>query len=795
MRVRQKRQLQILSESDREPEIVRINGDRAFTRVFFNLDAPAALESNVILCNFRVLPSQAPLKSKQRLGALDSSVALNSPTTRKLTAQSRQSSVVVRGEVDITKSIPNDRTRSISAGGEVRTRKIMKLADPGEDDSIEISSVEPSTDSQVVKNTNSLRPFRTDLLYLSSKDPAAEINVANFQKPVQSSIRGLRSVDNLSNLTVKQRLFRKSTTTQTGTNRRLKIENEEERSIEISCTFAIDKSLLKTYSFEVDAVASNGTSRTVLQTISFNVNLREAFEEFIVPTTPPSLEVTSVGSSRFIRAKQRDRNGRSLRVYRRIVETSESDPEPFTPIADIPASANETIQFIDRPPSAGKCIYRVVPFNELSLTSGEFSSAVTLGSREIERGAHPDTAAILATEDGQGIRIRVFNIPNDVVAVRILRRSTSLHESNFITPETIQIAQTKIIQQLNRESETVEFRDRPSRPGATYEYSVELVGVKGSTRRSSRSSLVRFVGDSGRSGSYKLVAGSQSAALDPNPKVSFQVEAPNDEASLNTLYNILTTSGLESQYIDEIKQNRELFEKIAALEMLRFDTVTGLNESFGLVQTGVFEDSSRSRESRNVSVPVQGRTYIYQFRLLLRASSTLFDSAQVTNTDLETGRQYNTRMKKFNSPRVINHGTLASNSSQLNVVSKTGLKLVADRSSEGEMFEGVTSLVGELQVTIPARDTLLDNLQVEPGPRGNFIRWRVNQGLQIVDHIVVFADYNGTLAPLRAVHFTGQANMMYLDDRIAAPLDSINYYVQPVFVNFSEGSLVGPAEF
>jgi len=36
---------------------------------------------------------------------------------------------------------------------------------------------------------------------------------------------------------------------------------------------------------------------------------------------------------------------------------------------------------------------------------------------------------------------------------------------------------------------------------------------------------------------------------------------------------------------------------------------------------------------------------------------------------------------------------------------------------------------------------------------------------------------------------------MYLDDRIAAPLDSISYYVQPVFVNFSEGSLVGPAEF
>jgi hypothetical protein len=797
MRVKSKKQLQILTVSDREPEVVRLAGESAVVRVFFNVDATAALEADVISCNFRVLPTQPMLKSKQSLGALDSAVALNSPTTRKLAAQNRQATVVVRGNVDITKSIPNDRVRQVVGGDEVRTRKVLKIADQGEDDSVDSPDVESSTAAQAVKNTNSLRPYRLDLMNLNSKDPAEEVNLAQFHKPVQSSIRGFRSVDNLSKLSIKQHLFRKSVSSKTGTVRRLKMEDEVERSLEIPCTFQIEKSRLSRYVIEVDAISriKPESPPNVLQTISFNVDLREAYEEFIIPTIPPKLDISSIGSARFIRATQRDRNGKSVRIYRRIIETTESNQEPFMPIAEIRAGLNETVQFVDRPESAGKCIYRAVPMNEISVTSGEFSSSVTRGNRVVERGRCPDTTAILASEDTEGVRVRVFGIPNDVIAVRILRRSLSLYESELTTPNTIQTEKTKLIQQLDRAGESVEFRDRPARSGIVYEYFVDLIDAKGNDRRSAKSSILRYVGDSGRTGSYRLVASSQVASLDPNPKISFQVEAPNDESSLDILYDLLSNAGLDTQYVDEIKQNRELFSKIAALEMLRFDTVTGLNESFGVVQTGVFEDSGRSRSSKNVSTPIQGRTYIYQFRLLLRASSTLFDSATVINTDLETGRQYTTAMKKFNSPRVLNKGTLASTASQLNVKSKTGLKLGSDRSSEGEMIEGITSLVGEVQITIPARDTSLTDVRVESTPRGNVIRWKVNQGLQTVDHIIVFADYNGSLAPLRAIHFVDQANLIYLDDRIAAPLDTIGYYLQPVFVNFSEGALAGPAEF
>lgn len=791
MRVKLKKKLQILLASVRAPEVVRIVNDSVTLRAFFDIDALAAIENEVTVCNFRVIDYRSPLKSKQRLGALDSSIALNAPTTRKISAQAGKGVTLAQGNVDITKSIPNDGIKRVLRGEGARNSKVIRLADRGEDEFVEMASAEPSIESQITRPVATLLSLRRDLIHLDSRDPAAEVNAVSFQKRIEAPIRGFREVDDLSKLNMKQRSFRKSLKNTAGSASLVKIEDNAEQTLEIFCTFTLPKSSLKRCVFEVDALKGISPAAKALQTLSFDVDLREAFEKFIIPTRPPAVEIASIGSARTIRATQRDRNARSMRVYRRVIETTEFDDSTFSMIADIPASFGESIRFIDHPTTAGKCIYRVVPFNELAATSGEFSGAVTRGARQVRNDAHPDTTAILATEDADGVRIRVFSVPDDVVSLKLLRRSLTIHEKDYSAPITIQGDSLK---QMDRQLTFMEFRDRPSRANAIYEYAVETVDVRGNVRRSLKSSITRFVGDRSTYGSYNLTTSDASTFLNPTPKISFQIEAPNDEASLNTLYNILVTAGLDSQYVDEIKQNRELFGKVVGIEMLRFDTVTGLNESFGLIQAGVFEDSSKSRSSKNVSAPVGGRTYIYQYRLLLRASSTMFDSAVVSNTDLETGRSYSTKMKKFNSPNVFSRGTLASTASQLNVLSKTGVKQSVDNTSEGLMSQGATSLVGEIQVTMPDNETSLGRLRAEAASRGNIVSWKVTQGTQPIDHIVVYAEYNGIIAPLRAVHYSNQQNMIYVDDRLAAPLGNISYYVKPVFTNFNEGPLVGPAE-
>ena len=156
--------------------------------------------------------------------------------------------------------------------------------------------------------------------------------------------------------------------------------------------------------------------------------------------------------------------------------------------------------------------------------------------------------------------------------------------------------------------------------------------------------------------------------------------APTNQASLDLVYNLLSAQGLESQYASEISNNKQLLSKLVALEMLRFDTTTGINESFGVVQTGIFNDNAGSQKAANVSSLIQGRRYIYQYRLLIRSPNTIFNDTSIQKTDLESGKSYSTDQKKFNSPRAIKRGTLASTSKQIQAITKDGLKFEIGRA-------------------------------------------------------------------------------------------------------------------
>ena len=274
----------------------------------------------------------------------------------------------------------------------------------------------------------------------------------------------------------------------------------------------------------------------------------------------------------------------------------------------------------------------------------------------------------------------------------------------------------------------------------------------------------------------------------------FQISAPTDQASLDKIYSILTDAGLDSYYVNEIKQNRELLNKISAFEVLRFDTTTGLNESFGAAKSGVFEDGPLSRKASSVSQLVPGRKYIYQFRLLLRSASTVFNGINISQTDLESGRVYSTNLKKYNSPFVLKRGTLSSTVKQQQTFSKTGLRRDSSSSSDSELFEGRTALTGQFTIQLPSKNTTVSNVSVRETPRGNVVQWNVFQGSQNIDHVIVFAEYNGQRAPLRALHYSGRSKMVFLDDKLEASSNEVLYFVSPVFTDFKQGGLVGPAE-
>jgi hypothetical protein len=788
MRIKQKQEAQIISASDRMPEVSKILGDTVTFRLFFELDVQAAIESGVVICNFKVLKERKLETSKIKVSSLESKFTVSPGSKRKVTSIGKLNNTVTYGNIDVTKQISNDKILKITRGMPAKNRKLIKLVNTTDSDSSQIRSPESSLTNQIVKDDSLALSYKIDLIHRKGKDPAAELNLSSFHAPVSDSIRGLKTTSHLGRLTGKELQFRKSFMQDDKTPINVKLTNEDIKTIEVPFVFNLSKGKISEYSIEINAVRDQSI---MVQSIKFNADLQRAFEDYIIPIIAPGLLVAKVGNKTIINTQQFDKKSTDIEIFRRFVsEKQQNNLSIFTKIANIKANFGEQVQFIDRALQPGKAIYRAISVNELSVASGEFSSAVISSNVSGNKKKEPDTLTLLAFESNQSVTVTVFNIPNDIVALRLIRKNLTTHEQHFSSPSTVIGGP---LRSITRSVSDLTFQDFPKRPDTTYEYKFIMIDAYGSEHESQLSSIIRFAGDMSSQGNV-LVVQQPNSSLDKTSKVTFQVNAPTDQASLDAIISILTDTGLSAQYLDEIKQNRELLNGITALEMFRFNVSTGLNESFGVVKVGTFEDSQSTRRAANVSPLVPGHKYIYQYRLLTRLTSTIFNNVSVERNDLETGRKISTNMKKFNSPKVLVKGTLSSTAKQLQTVSKTGLKHDASSSSESEMIEGRTSLTGQLTVQIPSRDTTLSEATVEETFRGNVIRWRVIQGIQNIDHIIIFAEYNGRRAPIRSLHYNGSSKMIFLDNKLQASSNEILYYVQPVFTDFKQGELIGPAE-
>ncbi len=776
MKIKPKAKKQILSVSSRPAQVLRIDDDTVTFQVFFDIDPEAAIEERLTTCNFRVVDEKRIDQPKLRLKALEAVTAFQRSSSKKNAAISEISKSIARGIVDISKQIPNDRIAKILAGSPVRQVKRLTSRDETSLESKSISNLDSSKD-EVPESQEYLKSLYLDMLHRKSKDPAAEINAATFHAPIISSVRGVRTTSNMSNVDKKLESTRAVLTKKMGSIVKSTFENDDVATLEIPLSVKIRKFQLKNYTVEIDSKR---------QVLKFKVNFRDVFEKHIIPTQAPLLQLTNVGSYRSMKIKQLDVNSNSVGVYRKSVNGNEN--ETFSKVISLPLLPGKEIQFIDRNSQAEKSIYRVIPFNELSISSGEFSSAVAQGSKS-KKKIEPDNLSLLASEISSGVKVSIFNIPTEVIAIRLVRKNLTIHETAFSNPTSIVGGS---LRKLEKSTLNVDFFDSPSRVDASYEYKAIMIDSYGDERESQNRAIVHFSGNAEDQEGYSLFPISLRVGDGGSQSVSFQVEAPTNQSSLDLIYNTLIDAGLDSLYADEIKSNKELFSKIVSLEMLRFDTFTGLNESFGVVSAGPFQDDSKSQRAANVSPLVGGRKYIYQFRLLVRAPGTIFSESRVSKTDLETGKSYSASMKKFSSPNVLKRGILSSTSSQLKIFPRSNLKIDPTIGSAGEMFQGRTSLTGEVVVTMPHIDTEIVELSVEEVVRGNIVKLKINEGLQKIDHIIIYAEYNGKMAPLRALHFFGNDYVVYLDDRLKAALTEVGYYVQLVFQNFAQGQLIGP---
>lgn len=787
MRSIKKPQPQVMVASTRPPSVESVSGTSITFRAYYNVNSGLALRFSSLLCNFDVEFKDSVNVPPLVLSSQDSFLCYYASTNKKNTAIERMKQKLATGKSDVTAFIPNDKIKSVAAGAPVRKIKLINTRQSAPGSGISVKPMVSNAITKFAGNQGDANSFGIRQLSRDRKDPAHEINKLSFHVPIKSVMGGIVKLKQLKSIDPKFISFASSQIKRGSAAGVVELTTEDIRDAEASFTFTIDKSKLGIYRVNLRMTRGGNTSSifygAIVQDLSFDVDLLKAYSDHTIPTVPPTVQVSDNGPKRLITVKQRDKNGAFIKVFRRDTRDQSAG---YVAIANVSAPFGQEVRITDRPEKLGQCIYRAISANEYGASSGVFESRVIAGIKQLRINQEPENVGIVAHETESGVRIRAFNIPTEVMSVALIRRNITLRRGTF--DPVLGISGKALVSRSDFTNTALTFQDTPDRPRVTYEYKVRMTWKSGATTDSQKTAVVNFIGDR-----RTVSAGSISVSTPTvnESSVSFNIQAPRSGQTTDLIIQSLKSRGIDNLYLNELLQNRDRLSDLIAFEVLRFDKVTGENETFGVVSPGDFIDSADTQSAAGVGELIRGHDYIYQIRLLVRSTATIFKQSEVARSGQVSDNGYSTPARKFLSPDVLNRGTLASNADdkQTKLVDGIGEK---PRMS-GDMIAGSTSLVTAVEAKIPPDDDDIKNITAELGET-NIIRWQVVPGTRPIDHIVIQADYNGVLAPHQSLHFSNSGEQVYKDEKLSASAGTLKYYLQIVYSDFTRSALFGPAQ-
>jgi hypothetical protein len=775
-----------MKKSSALPEAIGSKGSSVIFRFYVDVDAESAIKNNVLFLEYQIVPDDILKVSTPKFSVKNSKNIYQIPALRSEKLERDENLIVYAGRVDITKYFPNDRVREIGKGSPIQTARSVRLSNSR--NSINAPLLKSGVTKTIASRSGIVNKVYKTMAEHKKKDPAHEINARPSHAPLSKTLSGFRTTGDYNNADLHFESARLEMQKVGNTISSIERMNESVKFIAVPLDIEILESEVKRYSVVIRALKNETSIQRLDQIVDFSSVLNDA----IVPSIAPKISVIDNGKGRKIGVKQLDPRAAGIKIYKKMLNKDSAVDDSYELVSDLSAASGETFNISDSKLSLRQGIYRAVSYDALGRTVGEFSSAVIGKSRISKQRNVEDPVTVFAYETQSGMQVIVHNIPYSVISVRLLRRNLTTHEKKFSDP-LISEKGSQIF--VNSEKTTASFLDRSLRPDSTFEYKVSLIDTRGNVYESQRSAISHFVGSKSLDESSSLTNQGYDINFDGSERtVTFQIDISSSKTTINQVYDILVMSGLDSQYLDEIKSNRELLNKITAFEIVRFDCMTGNVENFGVVTKGVFEDSSKTRKTHNISSILPGRKYVYFSRLLVRAPGSVFSQANVQRIDAETGKLYTTNLKKFNSPKTLRKGVLSSNVIQKRAISSTGLASDPSSSTNDEMIAGMTSTTIAITVDVPRKDSEVKSVFVKNTQLGNEISWSVFANDREIDHIIVHADYSGRLAPLRAIHFDGSQTMKFIDDVLSSEKIPVQYYVQIVYTNYDMSPMFGPAK-
>ena len=538
---------------------------------------------------------------------------------------------------------------------------------------------------------------------------------------------------------------------------------------------------------------------TVVDVIHRTTNHQSLLEEYLDPEYPPYIWASAprLGYN-VLNIRQVDPVATKVYIYRKVIKPDDpvvSRSYKFIQSLDLTRGTGHR-RVIDQTNNSNTCVYRALSVGPRGKTSDRFRSTVVKGIRppssipQRKKSEELTHVSIFAENTGDFVSLRITNVPTGVCALYVTATDMTNRPISRNGRKEFRIVGTEPESQIVSVSEgmgDISLIDNKVQNGHIYDYNCILIYPTGKEERSKISELHEFKKEIGNDDTAILTLSNLNTYADDNNSfsVTFDINAELTDKGVNVIVDALNSSGVGSNFTQEIASDRSKLASILSFWILRQDNITGETEDMGQVLTGLFSDDKTTRETTGVSELMPGRLYRYIVKVLLRSPETLFTSASNLTIDVATSREFEQKVAKFFNPLTLKTGTLPSTGRAL------GFNVPSRTTSRSEFAQGRTGLEKSIEANIPSTQCKITAASVKRTSSGNYIQWSITGNQDDVDHFVVSAKFQGIKSTIGAVHgFSETGNYKLFDWDLSMEPGSIEYSVMPVYADYTYGDEV-----
>lgn len=784
------------------------NNELEFT-FYYSVNQKDAVASNAIKVNVSVYTRETYLKSlfeKTQLGSIDAKKLVSNILTRAADAKEailKQQSLTIASKVsDITSFINNESVQKLSdktattSGIKKTVLKSIQAVDVKETVDTKPILTQMAHEYITLDKSSGFSEDQTKLMYdmvvRQGIDPSSIFDLGDRSVSSSDAVTGIsrRSKLQESQTSPSSRLLNSQLIPTSGNEPPKSTDSVGNESfvhvlssevldvIEVPVDITIPASSLRSETGEEDAnifvkfELVSAKTGLMVDSIVKSVDVSKHAQIYYTPKKPPIVKVSrsDVMSRVNLEIKQVDEGAESVDIYRKVISKASVEPSAYTLLGSYAVKKQEQSLLVQTErPNDSVYVYRVIPIG--TTQSFEFTNAIARpkSQRQIK------SLALNATPIELGIKVEAQQIPQSVVAVEIVSRNLTTHQSEYTNVG----GDIQLIDDAVRTLDYLSVIHTDVTPGNVYEYAARLI-YKSGTSDYAGNAVVEFAQPSPGKVDTRVKDLTVTHVNDNGTDtvdVTFSIETTIVDSNLDIVKGLLIKQDMYDLFKGDVEKEREYLKSLIAHNVQRVNVTTGAREDFGTITTGKFSDVEL-RKNQAIQPLSTKNKYRYEVTTLLRAPETMFEQLTKEKIDPVTKKPYNYMPAKSLHPVTLDRGV---------IVSFAGLKI---RYSKDQMAFGMIGSVESVDVTFDnQRAIVIDASAARFDKFINVITWKIDGDISLVDHFIIMKDVLGVRTLIGKAHseFT-YGNCTYMHRVTRHDEGALSYVIVPIYNDYRVGA-------